>query len=942
MALILCTIFFISGASALVFETLWFHQAGIAFGNSVWASSLVLSGFMGGLALGSAIAVWRGDRIRSPVLTYAGLEIVIGVAGVSLALALPSLGTVLTPLLKPFFDVPLVLNILRLLFVFLLLLVPSTAMGLTLPLLAKALVLADSNFGRVLGRLYGWNTLGAVFGALLAELLFLETLGVRGSAFAAGAMNLTAAIFALKTARVFYNQVPTTEQRATTAFHWASGARWLCAAFLSGLTLLALEVVWFRFLLLYVDGSSVSFSAMLAVVLAGISLGGLSASIWLRTDTHAHRFSMAIAFTAGIACVATYGMFPTVVDHFDQRALSKIFEVLIVATPLMFPVAFLSGVFFTLAGSALRLSCSSAATATGILTLANTTGATVGAFVGGFLLLPVAGIEASLLVLTICYGAIAMFAFEKDIGRTRHFYAVVGVYLISVFFFPTGAMARRHLTTAAARWAVDQEWRVVDVREGISETSLYVERLMFGRRQYLRLVTNSVSMSSTRFNARRYMKLYVYLPVAIHDDPKSALLISYGVGSTAKAMTETSSFEEIDVVDISKDILEMNSIVFPDSSENPLYDPRVTAHIEDGRYFLQTTDKSFDLITGEPPPPQLADVVNLYTQEHFDLIYEHLNEGGIATYWLPLHSLSDRSAKAIIKAFLNVFADASLWHGWREDLMLVGSRPTRRAPVSTVWFENQWNEPSIAAEMKNIGLEVPEQLGSLFIGGPDFLAELTQTVQPLVDNFPKRIVADSVLGQGRNELFASLRDTDAARERFKSSEAIRRSWPDVMIERTLPYFDYHHTIDNLIDISGYPLDKDINGLHDILTETSLTAPALWFLGGSPDTQHLLPILSPDERVLPAWQFQVAAMLFAERRYPEAAAALVPLEEQPAFFAVARIFRIYALCMASEVEAGRSLAEQAYPRLAESVRESWWDFFEERFGIEPRLTVSSER
>lgn len=943
MALLLCGIFFVSGASALVFETLWFHQAGLAFGNSVWASSLVLAGFMGGLALGSAVAVWRGDRLGSPVRTYAVLELVIAVAGVLLVYGLPPLGSIVTVVLQPFFEIPFILNLFRLLLAFLLLLIPSTAMGLTLPLLAKALVATDPNFGRVLGRLYGWNTLGAVVGALLAELLLLEVLGVRGSAFAAGSLNLAAAVAALTTSKVFGKRASVSEEQLTTDFRWASSARWLGAALLSGFTLLALEVVWFRFLLLYVLGSSLSFSVMLAVVLAGISLGGLVASIWLRKDSNAYRHAMAIAFAAGIACVASYWLFPGVVERFDQRTLSKVFEVLLVAAPLMFPVAFLSGVFFTLAGSAIRQACPSAATATGVLTFANTSGATVGAFVGGFLLLPVAGIEASFLVLTVCYGVIAMLVFEKDIGRFRLSYAAFGAYFICVVLFPSGAMANHHLPTAAARWAGDQEWQVVDIREGLTETNIYLESLMFGRPQYHRLVTNSMSMSSNQFNAHRYMKLYVYLPVAIHPNPKSALLISYGVGSTGKAITETASFEQIDIVDISRDILEMNSIVFPDSADSPLSDPRVRVHVEDGRYFLQTTARSYDLITGEPPPPEIADVVNLYTQEYFQLMYERLNEGGFVTYWLPLHSLSDKSAKAIIKAFSNVFANATLWHGWREDVMLVGSRPINRAPVSTQWFERQWHAPSIATELKDIGIERAEQLGALFIGDSKFLAELTQRVEPLVDNFPKRIVADSVLGRGGSVLFASLRDTDGARQRFEASQMIRDLWPDSLIERSLPYFDYQSTVDALIDVSGYPLVKDIAGLHTILTETSLTEPALWFLGGTPDVRRLLTDLSPDEQAVPAWQFQIAARLFADRRYLDAADAMERLQEQPAFYAVAVMFRIYALCLASEIEAGTLVAEQAYPALAEQAAfERWWDFFDERFEIDPRSTVSSMR
>ena len=933
---LLCGIFFISGVSALVFETLWFHQAGLGFGNSVWASSLVLSGFMGGLALGSAVAVRRGDRLGPPIRTYAALEIVIAISGVSLVLTLPALGTLATPILRPFFEVPWILNPLRLLFAFSLLLVPSTAMGLTLPLLTKALVAADPNFGRALGRLYGWNTLGAVVGAVLAEILLLEALGVRGSAVAAGTLNLLAAAAAMLLTKSFRRHGSATEEPHAGVFEWTGGARWLGAAFLSGFALLALEVVWFRFLQLYVIGTSLSFSVMLAVVLGGISSGGLFASAWLRRDTDAHRHATAVALAAGVVCTATYGLFPYAVGHFGHRAIFGVFNVLTVSVPLMFPVSFLSGIFFTLVGTALRKSCPSAATTTGLVTLANTTGATLGAIAGGFLLLPLAGVEASFFLLSIVYGATALLIFDREAIRTRRAYPAIGVYVLSLALFPAGSMGKHHLFNAAARWGATTGWQVVDVREGLSETIIYVEEMTFGKPEYFRLVTNSLSMSSTRFNARRYMKLFAYLPVAVHPDLKRALLISYGVGSTAKALTETASFEEIDVVDISRDILEMNSIVFPDSTDNPLHDPRVRIHIEDGRYFLQTTDKSFDLITGEPPPPDIAGVVNLYTQEYFQLIYERLNDGGIVTYWLPLHSLSDKAAKAIIRAFGNVFSDASLWHGWREDVMLVGTRGSERDPVSVEWFERQWQQPHIVAEMKNLGLERPEQLGALFIGDSEYLKELTRNVLPLVDNFPKRIVADSVLGQNRSRLFASLADADAARARFPESRLIQRLWPEPLIERSVPYFDFQRIINDLIGLSGNPLSRNLVDLHFVITRSALTGPALWHMGSSPDVQAIIADLSPEEQALPLWQYQIAAGLFSERRYVEAAEGLRKAEEHTALFAMARLFRVYSLCLLQQVDAAERLAQQAYPALAQQPGlEHWWNFLNGEFGIEPR-------
>jgi hypothetical protein len=151
MTALLYAIFFASGASALIFEMLWFRQAGLALGNSVWASSLVLSGFMGGLALGNALGARYGGRLRNPLRAYAIAEVAIAVTGVGLVYLFPVLGVALAPWLRPLLDLPWILNPLRLFIAFLLLLIPSTAMGITLPLLTKALMGHDPHFGAVLG-----------------------------------------------------------------------------------------------------------------------------------------------------------------------------------------------------------------------------------------------------------------------------------------------------------------------------------------------------------------------------------------------------------------------------------------------------------------------------------------------------------------------------------------------------------------------------------------------------------------------------------------------------------------------------------------------------------------------------------------------------------------------------------------------------------------------
>ena len=193
----LCMVFFLSGTSALIFETLWFRLAGLALGNSVWASALVLSSFMGGLALGNALAAFHGHRIGNPIRFYAALEMAVGVSGMALVLLLPFFTEWLAPLFRRFASEPRVVNLLRLVISFVLMVIPATAMGMTLPLLVKALYEESSNFGALLGRLYGWNTLGAVAGALVTETIFVEIFGIRAAGAWACLFNFTAALGAL-------------------------------------------------------------------------------------------------------------------------------------------------------------------------------------------------------------------------------------------------------------------------------------------------------------------------------------------------------------------------------------------------------------------------------------------------------------------------------------------------------------------------------------------------------------------------------------------------------------------------------------------------------------------------------------------------------------------------------------------------------------------------
>ena len=827
MTAVLCALFFLSGVAALLFETLWFRQAGLAFGNSVWASSLVLSSFMAGMALGNFLAARLGGRMRSPLRVYAVLELVIALAGLALVFRLQALTPLLVPLLSPLADWPWLQNPVRLGLGFVLLLLPATAMGATLPVIVAGLRARDASFGGALGLLYGWNTLGAVVGATLGEVWLLERVGLYGSAFVAAGCNVAAALGALAVGGRAEGATAAADPAPDDSATGGSG-RLLAAAALAGLLLLALEVVWFRFLQLFVHAGAAAFAWMLAVVLAGIGGGGLVGGAWLRRRPEAWRRAPLLALSAGALVVLLYAGFHRSAALVTGGSPAAATTVAWLAAAVALPVALLSGVLFPLLGAALARRITPETRATGILTLANTVGSALGSLLAGFVLLPVLGMERSLFLLAAGYAAVAWLARAPDArGGWRSAWAPAA-FLAVLLLFPFGRMEQRYLRAPVERFHGGHPHRVLAVREGRSETAVVVERTLGGAPLHRYLLTDSYAMSATTVFARRYMKLYVWWPVALRPEPESALLISYGVGSTARALVATDSLRRIDVVDVSREILGLADVVQGDA--NPLRDPRVHVHVEDGRYFLAATPERYDLITGEPPPPKAAGVVTLYTKEYFALLRERLNPGGVVTYWLPVHNLLESDAKAIVRAFCDVFGDCALWAGHDLDWMLTGSRGGL-APVSEEAFVRQWRDPEVAEELRATGFERPAQLGATFLGDARWLAERTEGTPPLEDAWPKRL--SSRLQPRAHEVFAPWMDEAAARARFRAS-AFAALWPAELLEPTLAAFDRQAEINAIGRGRGRGWPERLRAVDRLLAEPAFPELASWTLGVTAD------------------------------------------------------------------------------------------------------------
>ena len=856
--------FFASGAAALLFEVLWFRALGRVLGNTVWAGALVLTAFMLGLALGGVLAARWARRVRNPARAFAAAEITVAIAGTLIVWALPDLEALVGAWLAPLAEHGAMLGAARLALSLAALLVPTTAMGMTLAFGVR--ILARRETTRSLGILYAANTFGACVAPLVAEYQLIGALGLRGTAFAAAGLNLLAAALVLRSPAA---ASPAAESAGEARFP----RRLLAAAALAGALALGLEVVWFRILLLYTYGSDTAFALMLSVVLLGIALGGLLAPLLARVGFGWAAAASTITVVAGyIVAGPLYIPGPP--------------ELLRYALPLMLPAATLSGVLFTLLGAGLRGGAENPQPAIGRLTTANTLGAALGAALASLVLLPLLGMEKSLFALAAGYALLPLLSVDAGGARRRAWPAALAIGALA--FFPFGRM-QLHFAEAALQYTLADDAKVVRITEGPTTTLQVLRRERFGEPAGWRLVTDSYSMTGINRYALRYMQLFAWLPLSLHPQPRRALLISYGAGNTAQALLSDPQLEHLSVVDLSPEMLAASPLLH--GEHDPLRDPRVRLVREDGRHFLRTRREQFDLITAEPPPPAVAGVVNLYTREYFAALAQRLAPGGLATYWLPVRQFRLAGAKAVVAAFCDAFPDCTLWSGTDRDWILMGGRDFARRP-SAHELGRLWRDPLAARRLAANGFEHPPQLGASFLGDAAQLRRWLASTRPLVDDWPKRLDPSQPFDATPPD-YEQWLYPEGARRRFEASAWIAAHWPADFLAWTPQYFALQPILTGQIDADPV---KTLPQVDALLRHTDLRLPILWLLDTDMTEQAILGrrLAEGAEAMRPEYAFPLGAGALAERDYARASLLFArAAERNPRAGAAAA----YALCRA---------------------------------------------
>lgn len=279
----LMLIYFASGACSLIDEVVWVRLLKLILGNTVYAASIVVSVFMGGLALGALLMARYSDRVERRLRLYAILEMLVTISALLLPLAFKAVDHIYVWFYRSYHPSHAALLAVQVAISTCILLVPSMLMGSTLPLLGRFVTGLDREAGHLVGKLYALNTLGAAAGCFLAGFVLIRVLGVMGSLYTAAGLNFLVAFggwflsrFSVGSDEVeaeYSGPVLAAERRIDERF-----CLLMTGLFLSGLISIGYELLWMRSIVHLLGGYTYVFSAVLTVYLLGNVIGAGIAS----------------------------------------------------------------------------------------------------------------------------------------------------------------------------------------------------------------------------------------------------------------------------------------------------------------------------------------------------------------------------------------------------------------------------------------------------------------------------------------------------------------------------------------------------------------------------------------------------------------------------------------------------------------------------------------
>ena len=753
-ALCLFAIFFINFFS-LVYQVLWLRKIMLVFGTTALAISTVLSVFLAGIALGGYLG---GIWIRRAKNGYRFAAIVLAILGIYCFFAIHFFGLIGYPFfyLAGSLEGPFTVNLLKFFFSFLILIVPTTLIGAMFPIITHLYSQEFKRLGRDVASVYSLDTLGAALGAVVCGFILVPALGLRMSS------NLSAIGYIVLAVLLYMKRAGAMPSAAEGKARVLSLDRdrimILCVLFVSGFAALVLEVTWARYFHLIFGTSIYAFSLVIAAFLLGLSVGSFLIRRYLDRIKHP---MLAFAFIAVL--IAGFSLLVVASSGFIEAFYHKRFyatgnfyvfqgTLFIAAFMLMLVPTMLMGANFPLAVRLFARGAETRGSDAGLVFSINTAGGIVGAFAAGFLVIPVVGLESAAILASLFYLAMAFVLIYFASGRFVLHAAIACAIALPFFIFSYVNYGKLSLDISVyysgARFKSFEEFtegrKYFDI--------LYSKQGYYGLVSVTRhqeadvifLMNNGKSDASTLPDDMRIQLMLGHTPFFFHRDPQEVLYIGLGGGLTLGAVISHSDVKTIDSIEIDPLVVEAVDLYFSPYNDDALSDPRVQSHVEDGRHFLETTAKKYDVIISTPPNIWVSGVSQLFTREFYEIVDNHLTEGGILAQWIPFYEMADEDRDLILNTIRHRFRYVSYWD-YGDDVVVLASGSPLSADAELI--KERFSEPLVASHFDRIvGFKQkvdPEYLTKVFSGDrtdwekpQDFLDELERTDALHSDNRP--------------------------------------------------------------------------------------------------------------------------------------------------------------------------------------------------------------
>ena len=643
---VVLAIFILSGAAGLIYEVVWARQLVLVFGNTTQAVATILTGFFAGMAIGSVLGGRLADRVRSPLRLYGVIELFL----VGIVLATPVAFRLLHELYRSVYGsletAPGSLTLIRFGLALIALAPATILMGCTLPILSRFLARRRDELGGAFGSLYVANTSGAILGTVLAGFFLIELVGLTGTLWIGVVCTASAGVLALvvhgRTSGIAHDRArigsleklaesdgPHETRTVETDWRLALGA-----AFVMGLTSLGYQVLWTRLLSSGTGNTTYVFTLILSIFLIGIAYG---ASLIARRPTRpAHPVALLGLTQLTVSLLALAG-----VALLSGQVVSLPF--ILTAMLVVLPATLVMGFALPLASCLVAKGDDRVGRDVGLLLGANTIGVIIGTSAVPFLLVPILGSQRSIVALSLANAGLGIFLFQATrsikpatrwLARSAGVAIVCGITFIlvakpSIIADPVETMA-----TKRGELFASTEDAVASVQAG---------RLAIGKQLWV----GGTGMTALTVDAR----LMAVLPIMLRPEADSMLVICFGMGSSFRSGLIAGL--KVDGVELVPSVPKM-FIYYHSDADRILSNPRGRLMITDGRNYVELTDRTYDLIVVDPPPPiESSGTAVLYSREFYAAAAARLRPGGLMMEWMPYGQTVDE-----FRAHVRTFADA--------------------------------------------------------------------------------------------------------------------------------------------------------------------------------------------------------------------------------------------------------------------------------------------